>query len=130
MIATIARLLLDTNDGAELQPSCWQQYVIVLQASETGRLNGHFNYEIVNDDDSCFSRWLRTRSLWIFTKFWALIFVYFICFLFDWLVLLDKWLFCYTGNLEQRYFCILILLDSYIFVYLYNLHVYIFFIGF
>lgn len=51
VIATIARLLLDTNDGAELQPSCWQQYVIVLQASVTGRLNGHFNYEIVNDDD-------------------------------------------------------------------------------
>lgn len=43
MIATIARLLLDTNDGAELQPSCWQQYVIVLQASATERSNGHFN---------------------------------------------------------------------------------------
>lgn len=43
VIATIARLLLDTNDGAELQPSCWQQYVIVLQASATERSNGHFN---------------------------------------------------------------------------------------
>lgn len=33
--------------------------------------------------------------------------------------------FCYTGDLEQRYFCILILLNSYVFVYLYNLHIYI-----
>lgn len=43
--------------------------------------------------------------------------------------------FCYTGDLEERYFCILILLNSYVFVYLYNLHIYIcsymciFFIG-
>lgn len=43
--------------------------------------------------------------------------------------------FCYTGDLKQRYFCILILLNSYVFVYLYNLHMYIcsyvciFFIG-
>lgn len=34
--------------------------------------------------------------------------------------------FCYTEDLEQRYFCILILLNSYVFVYLYNLHIYIF----
>lgn len=33
--------------------------------------------------------------------------------------------FCYTGDLEERYFCILILLNSYVFVYLYNLHIYI-----
>lgn len=66
MIATIARLLLDTNDGAELQPSCWQQYVIVLQASATERSNGHFNLKFSHFTDSllldCFVTKERFRT--------------------------------------------------------------------
>jgi len=40
VIARTKYVLLDAvNDGPELQPSCWQQYVLVLQASETADLS-------------------------------------------------------------------------------------------
>jgi len=39
-IARTRYVLFDAvNDGPELQPSCWQQYVLVLQASETVNLS-------------------------------------------------------------------------------------------